>query len=113
MHAKNENTIPLSVIKAKSHLKISTSITKNTKIKNKYVCAYMLAPSPVLQSKHRLKLPFFSGFGPFRQHLVNSSWEAVKVSIKKKKRERSVLFCGDPNTNCFQAFHSLQKSNFS
>ncbi|KAM9638437.1 pyroglutamyl-peptidase 1-like protein isoform 3-T3 [Morphnus guianensis] len=83
VHAKNENTTPLSVIKAKSYLKIPTSITKNTKIKNKYVCAYMLAPSQLLQSKHRLKVPFFSGFGPFRQYLVNSSWEAVKELSKR------------------------------
>lgn len=59
VHIKNERPIPLSVKKAKSYLKNSTSITKSMKIKSKYVYAYMSAPNLQLQSKHRLKAPSF------------------------------------------------------
>lgn len=29
-------------------------------------------------SSQRVQLPFHTGFGPFRQHVVNASWEVVK-----------------------------------
>lgn len=34
--------------------------------------------------------------------MVNSSWEAVKVSIKKKAGEGGVSFYGDANTSIFR-----------
>lgn len=37
------------------------------------------------------RLSLVSGFGPFRQHLVNSSWEAVKVqSLRAQTQELRV-----------------------